>query len=372
VPLRRLRAGERLPPRPVFVVSSPDLLVASAEARHIALGLAPDLLIVDEAHLLKSPGAQRTRFVYGQLAPRAACTIALSGTFVLNHAGELWAHLHALARERVAEYPAYGAFCRRFCTYGLRHVPGRQQPLEVITGSNVAAYPELRELLRGALFKLPRAEVEAGLPPLRTRTVALPPELLDTNAIAAAERSPEATLLRALIASDGDLSRLEGHLSRVRRLFALAKVDAVAAWVESALDEGEPAVLLFGWHVEALERAYAHLKRHGAALVTGATSAKVCDVAVQRLQAGEIKILIAQIAAAGTAISATAARRVCFLELAWTPSLNEQAAKRAHRLGQTHPVLVDILTVPDSIDSSVAGVLERKLAEIAALEGRAA
>ena len=175
-------------------------------------------------------------------------------------------------------------------------------------------------MLRGVLFKLPRAEAERGLPPLRTRTVPLPLELIDADAIAEAERSPEAAQLREALEAGTDLSQIEGHCSRIRRLLALAKVDAAAAWVEAALDEGEPAILLFGWHVEALEQLHARLARHGAALVTGATPAKARDVAVQRLQAGEIKMLVAQIAAAGTAITATAARRVCFAELAWTPA----------------------------------------------------
>jgi len=366
--LKDLRAGQPLPAGPVFVITSPDLLVASAEARRIALELGAALLIFDEAHMGKSPSAKRTRFIYGELAPRCGRTVAMSGTFVLNHAGELYPHLAALAPDRLACYPSYPAYTRRFCTFGLRHVPGRAQPLEVITGSNIDAYPELREMLRGVMFKLPRAEVEAGLPSSRTRIVPLPLEPIDAKPLAEVERSLEAAQLREALEAGTDLSRLEGHLSRLRRLFALAKVNAVAAWVEATLDEGEPAVLLFGWHVEALERLHERLARHGAALITGATPAKARDRAVQRLQAGEIKIFVGQIAAAGTAITATAARRVVFAELAWVPALNHQAAKRAHRLGQHHPVLVDILTVPDSIDSTVAAVLERKLHEIAELE----
>jgi SNF2 family DNA or RNA helicase len=366
--LKDLRAGQPLPAGPVFVITSPDLLVASAEAREIARRLPSNLLVWDEAHQGKSPDAKRTRFVYGELAPHCDRTIAMSGTFVLNHAGELYPHLAALAPDRLARYPSYPAYTRRFCTFGLRHVPGRARPLEVITGSNVAAYPELREILDGVMFKLPRAEVECGLPPLRTRIVPLPLELIDAGAIAEAEQSPEAQQLRKALETGASLNQLEGHFSRLRRLMAMAKADAAAAWVEAALDEGEPAILLFGWHVAALEWMHARLARRGAALVTGATPSKARDIAVRRLQAGEIKVLVGQIQACGTAITATAARRVVFAELAWVPALNHQAAKRAHRLGQHHPVLVDVLTVPDSLDSTVAAVLERKLHEIAELE----
>jgi SWI/SNF-related matrix-associated actin-dependent regulator of chromatin subfamily A-like protein 1 len=368
--LRALRDGSPCPPPPSLIVTSPDLLVASAAARKIALGLPIDLLCWDEAHMGKSPGAARTKFVWGKLAPRAKRTIAMSGTFVLNHAGELHPHLAALAPEKITRYPNYTAFTRRFCTFGYRHVPGRAQPLEVVTGSNTTAYPELREVLAGVLFKLPKAEVEAGLPPLRTRIVPLPAELLDTGAIAELERSAEAAQLREAVAA-GDLSQLEGHLSRLRRLFALIKVDAVAAWVESALDEGEPAILLFGWHVEALERLHAKLAHRGAALITGSTPAAQRDAAVAKLQSGAIRILIAQILAGGVAVTAHRAHRVIFAESSWVPALNSQAAARAHRLGQAHPVLVDQLVAP-GLDEAVVGLLAKKSFEIRALEGEAA
>jgi SNF2 family DNA or RNA helicase len=369
--LRDLRAGAALPDGPTFVITSPDLLVASAEARKIALSLPIDLLLIDEAQQEKNPAAARTRFIYGQLAPRCRRTIAMSGTFVLNHAGELYSHLSALAPQRVAAYRDYGSFCRKFCTYGLRRVPGRAQPLEVITGSNTAAFPELRKMLAGVMFRLPRAEVEAGLPPLRIRKVPLALDPVDAEVISDLEHSPEAEQLREAITT-GDLRGVDGHLSRIRRLLALTKAGAAAAWAEAALAEGEPAVLIFGWHVEALEQTHARLAHHGAALITGSTPAKQRDAAVRRLQAGEIKALVGQIGAAGVAITATAARRVIFTEMAWTPALNEQALKRAHRTGQRQPVLVDMLTVPDSIDNAVVGLLAKKMTEIAELEEAAA
>jgi SNF2 family DNA or RNA helicase len=130
--------------------------------------------------------------------------------------------------------------------------------------------------------------------------------------------------------------------------------------------------LAFAWHRQPLEQLHRRLSSYGAALITGATPATARSAAVRRLQAGEIRVLVAQIAAGGTAITATAARRVCFLELAWTPSLNWQSSKRAHRVGQHHPVMVDVLSVPGSIDSAVLELLNRKSWEIAELEREAA
>jgi hypothetical protein len=49
--LRDLRAGLQLPAGPVFVITSPDLLVASATARETLRQLAIDLLCIDEAHM---------------------------------------------------------------------------------------------------------------------------------------------------------------------------------------------------------------------------------------------------------------------------------------------------------------------------------
>lgn len=61
-------------------------------------------------------------------------------------------------------------------------------------------------------------------------------------------------------------------------------------------------------------------------------------------------------------LTLTRASTVVFAELAWTPSEVLQAEDRAHRIGQTHCVSVQLLLVKDSIDELMWEMLQSKLA----------
>jgi SWI/SNF-related matrix-associated actin-dependent regulator of chromatin subfamily A-like protein 1 len=265
-------------------------------------------------------------------------------------------------------------FIRRYCLVRQRQVrtrSGAARTIEQVVGANPATTPVLARAIAPFWHRPPAAEIERDLPPLRLVIRHLPTESVDADAIAELEDSQEAVQLRAAIAA-GDLREVEGNVARLRRLLALAKVDATAAWVEGALDEGEPKVLAWGWHVQALEELRNRLLRHRPVMITGDTPQKARDAAVAAFQGDPaVRIFVGQIQAAGQAVTLTAGRRAVFLEQAFVPSLNWQALKRCHRIGQHRPVLGEVLVVPDSIDQAVQELLARK-ADIAILEAIAA
>jgi SWI/SNF-related matrix-associated actin-dependent regulator 1 of chromatin subfamily A len=63
----------------------------------------------------------------------------------------------------------------------------------------------------------------------------------------------------------------------------------------------------------------------------------------------------------GIGITLTASSRVIFVESDWTPAMMEQAESRVHRIGQSQGVLVQYLTVRDTIDERIMETLIRKL-----------
>lgn len=78
------------------------------------------------------------------------------------------------------------------------------------------------------------------------------------------------------------------------------------------------------------------------------------------------------IKAAGVGLTLTRASTVVFAELAWTPSEVQQAEDRAHRIGQTSCVSVQLLLVKDSIDEVMWEMLQSKLASTGqVLDGQA-
>jgi len=58
---------------------------------------------------------------------------------------------------------------------------------------------------------------------------------------------------------------------------------------------------------------------------------------------------------------------VAFLELDWTPARHDQAEDRLHRIGQDSAVTAWYLLAPETIDETMATLLERKRAVIDAV-----
>jgi SNF2 family DNA or RNA helicase len=71
-------------------------------------------------------------------------------------------------------------------------------------------------------------------------------------------------------------------------------------------------------------------------------------------------VLVAQIQAGGVGLNVQAASVVIIAEPQLTPSIEEQAIARAHRMGQVHPVDVHRLLAEDSVDQRILELLTAK------------
>ncbi|GAA6063484.1 hypothetical protein JCM10212_001000 [Sporobolomyces blumeae] len=69
--------------------------------------------------------------------------------------------------------------------------------------------------------------------------------------------------------------------------------------------------------------------------------------------AQECQVILIKVDRGGRGIGLTAASRVVFLEPVWKPDLELQATKRAHRLGQTKPVSLEILIVKGTYEDAL-------------------
>jgi SWI/SNF-related matrix-associated actin-dependent regulator of chromatin subfamily A-like protein 1 len=100
------------------------------------------------------------------------------------------------------------------------------------------------------------------------------------------------------------------------------------------------------------------------------------DASLQAFQAPdreENQLIICSIEVAGQGLTLTRSSNVAFLELDWTPAKHDQAEDRCHRIGQQDAVNVSYLLAADTIDETIATLLERKRAVIGAVtDGREA
>lgn len=77
-----------------------------------------------------------------------------------------------------------------------------------------------------------------------------------------------------------------------------------------------------------------------------------------------VRVFIGQIQAAGTGLTLTAASDALFVESSWTPSDNQQAAMRIHRIGQRNACLVRFAMLAGSIDENIQRAVLRKTSDI--------
>ena len=342
-----------VPPRADIVILNYE--IAAAHREMLALR-RPRALVVDESHYCKNPRAKRTQAVRRLAASvaRDGLRLALTGTPVLNHAEELIAQLRVL--DRLEDFGSGAKFSRQF----------QGELSEQRLHWHLRRRCFVRRLKRDVLPQLPdkrRTVVPIALDNEREYRLA------EEDVIAWLREQPlELHELDAKVAAALRAQRL-AQLGTLQRLAARGKLRAALAWVEDFLASDEPLVV-FARHREVQQ---ALVERFPDALhLLGDDSTERREESVRAFQdpAGPHLIVCAtRVAAQG--ITLTRASNVAFLELEWTPAMHDQAEDRCHRIGQHDAVTAWYLLAADTIDETMAKVIERKRGTVAAVtDGR--
>jgi hypothetical protein len=302
-------------------------------------------LIADESHYCKNPQAKRTKAVR-RLAGSVAedgLRLALTGTPVLNHADELIAQLRVIGRlddfgsgasfkrqfegplseERLHWHLRRYCFIRRLKSEVLPQLPAKRQVVVPVSLNNEAEY------------RLAEHDVIEWL---RTQPIDL--KQLDAK-IAAALRAQRLAQLTAL-----------------QRLAARGKLAAAIAWIHDFLESGE-ALVVFARHIEVQQAVLARFP--DAVHILGADSELQRQAAIDAFQEPDgPQLIIGATRVAAQGITLTRASNVCFLELEWTPAIHDQAEDRCHRIGQRDAVTAWYLLAAETIDETMARLIQRK------------
>jgi len=336
-----------------------------------------DLLVVDEAHYLKNPKAQRTTAVLGKyegIAPIAATRrVFLTGTPVPNRPVELWPLVRALDPDGLGR--SWKAFVTRYCA-----AHQTKYGWDVTGASNLA---ELQDRMRASfLIRRLKADVLKELP-AKTRQLLVLPQNGSAGAVKAeravlaahaaeverlavavelAKASDDDSAYEAAVAALADFGRVAfEEISKARHETALAKVEAVVEHVAALLEDGRK-VVVFAHHKDVVAKLVEGLSPLcGVAVLTGDTALHARQAAVDAFQANpDVRVFVGTIAAAGVGLTLTASSSVVFAELDWVPGNLTQAEDRCHRIGQEESVLIQHLVLDGSIDQRLAETLVEK------------
>lgn len=321
-------------------------------------------LVLDEAQTIKNWQTDTAR---AARALDARWRVALTGTPVENHLGELYSILETVVP---GLFGSWEGFQNRFAT-----------PIERARDTKVQA--ALVRLIKPFLLRRTKAQVASELPERTEIRLDVQLSRLERQLYEAAR--VDAVQAMAVL-GEGPTGRFHvlAALTRLRQLACSAHlVDPAAPKLSSktrilleqveALIAEERACLVFSQFTRQLElvsealdeREISHLT------LTGETPAREREKLVDRFQNGEAKVFLISLRAGGTGLNLTRAETVFLLDPWWNPAVEDQAADRAHRIGQTRRVTVVRLVALGTIEEKVVELHHQKRELIRGVVGEA-
>ena len=296
-----------------------------------------ETLLMDEAHFIKSTTAQRTKGTVS-ISKGIVNKLAITGTPIQNRPLELYPILVAIERIPAS---GYKEFTQRFCSPTKKWIGHGRYVWDYKGASNL---DELKELLRPFMVRRLKSEVLKELP--EKIYTNMPVEYDDRAVYARAEDRYVATL---------GTSNVLGALQNLRVVSAEQKIGAAKEILESVVQEGKKA-LVFCCYLKPLHELARCFK--SSVLLTGEERPEKRQETIDKFQENKFcRLAFCSTMAAGTGINLTAAEKVIFIDLPWTPAVKRQAEDRCHRIGQRSSVEVVNLLGRDSVDTRMQTIL---------------
>jgi SNF2 family DNA or RNA helicase len=326
--------------------------------------VAWDVVALDESQNIKNPDSQVARAAYRL---KAGWKLTLSGTPVENRLDELWSQLH-------------------FTNPGL--LGGRtdfaDRWAKPIAEGDPGAAARLRERIRPFVLRRKKQEVAPELPP-RTDAV-LYVELDEQERVLydAIRAATQRDVIAMLEAGGGVMQALEALL-RLRQAAchtalvpgqqadSSSKVARLLGALEDAAADGHKALVFSQW-TSLLDLIEPHLEAAGIAYtrLDGSTPQAERGGIVAGFQAADgPPVMLASLKAGGTGLNLTAADHVFLVDPWWNPAVEDQAADRAHRIGQDKPVFVYRMVAKDTVEERILALQDSKRALAEAALGEA-
>ena len=322
-----------------------------------------DYVVLDEAQVVKNAETESSKAVR---LLRGRHRLAVSGTPVENHLGELWTLFEFLNPGMLGTANAFkvaggsmrnpdeetrrllGQALRPFILRRTKEQVARELPSKTeqtvyceLEPEQRKLYDELRQHYRDSLLRrieiagLANSKIQVLEALLRLRQAACHPGLLDSK-------------------RSGDSS---------------AKLDVLLEQLREVLDEGHKA-LVFSQFTSLLKILRARLSQEGILYeyLDGATRDR--QTRVEHFQNDkDCRLFLVSLKAGGLGLNLTAAEYVFILDPWWNPAVEAQAVDRAHRIGQTRPIFAYRLIARDTVEEKVLELQKTKRDLAAAMIG---
>ncbi|TPV96804.1 MAG: DEAD/DEAH box helicase [Myxococcales bacterium FL481] len=310
--------------------------------------------VLDEAQAIKNPDSKVAQAAFSLQAEFRVC---MTGTPIENRLLDLWSQF-------------------RFVNRGL--LSGRKRFVEryarPIAAGEAGSADRLRARIGPFVLRRRKSEVARELPP-RTEVVlrcALDDdERRSYDAVRAATQQEVVArvqggqnvlqILEALLRlrqAACHPALLPGHERFVDK--ASSKVALLVETLAEVAAEGHKSLVFSQW-TSLLDLVEPHLRTAGLAFSRLDGSTRDRGAVVEGFQAPSgPPVMLLSLRAGGTGLNLTAADHVFLLDPWWNPAVEDQAADRAHRIGQDKPVIVHRLVAEKTVEEGILALQERK------------
>lgn len=313
-------------------------------------------VILDETQTIKNPDSQIARAAHRL---RGDFRIALSGTPVENKLDDLWSQFQFLNPGLLWKR---SEFLERFG--------------EAMKSGNTRKIEKLRSRIRPFLLRRKKIDVAPELP-ARTEVVLhcdfSEEETQVYRSILAASRKD---VIEKLDSGGSVFAALE-MLLRLRQAcchpflvpgsgvdagFGSAKLSLLMESLEESLDLGHRALIFSQW-TSLLDLVETRLQDKNIRFSRLDGSTRNRDQVVSSFQKEDgPPVMLLSLKAGGVGITLTAADHIYILDPWWNPAAEDQAADRAHRIGQLNPVFIHRLVARNSVEDKILLLQKNKKA----------
>jgi len=319
-----------------------------------------NVVVFDEAQTLKNAKAKTYQAAQSLKAQQR---IALTGTPMENHLGELWAIYNVLIPGLLGNLEAFNSIFRH--------------PIE--QRGDRERMKKLQARIRAFILRRGRDQVLGELPPKTEYTRWIELESAQTDLYESLRTAIHEDIRRIIdkkglkqstihildallklrqVCCDPRLVKLPGSAARTMGAGS-AKLDWLSTHVPELLEEGR-RVLIFSQFTSmlALIGEMLDAQKIPFVLLTGDTVDR--DTPIDQFQSGKVPVFLLSLKAGGVGLNLTAADTVIHYDPWWNPAVEAQATARAHRMGQDKPVIVTKLVAKGTLEERMLTMLARK------------
>jgi len=317
-------------------------------------------IVLDEAHTIKN---YTTKTSKAAMLLQAPFRVALTGTPIQNHLGEVWNLFNFINPGLLGSLSHFtDTFIKSDDDHARKHLKKLIAPFI------------LRRLKSAVLDELPPKTEIVKKVQLSDDEMAFY-EALRRQAIENLENDDSAQGTKQLKAL-AEITRLRQACCNPSLVdptlnIGSAKLSTFLEIVEELIENKHKA-LVFSQFVKHLTLVRAVLDKRGIKYqyLDGSSPMHEREQSVKKFQSGEGDLFLISLKAGGLGLNLTAADYVIHMDPWWNPAVEDQASDRAHRFGQTRPVTIYRLVAENTIEEKIIQLhnTKRDLAE-SLLEG---